>query len=155
MNKTESKNKIKWINEAKGEDGDCAYWVSTGGRFDIQPLFNHGTKPWSYDLHDRTLKTKRHTYGVRSAKQMAQEIVDKEAASKALDPATELRFAVESRNRWSALATHLENKVNTAQQGLEAIANAGLGFSYEGFTGQQALQKLAMVTLRKLAEEAK
>ena len=74
-----TQNKIKWINEAKGDGDGVAYWVSQDQRFDIEPLYNHATRPHAYNLHDRVKKAKVHTFSVKSAKAAAAQILIKEA----------------------------------------------------------------------------
>jgi hypothetical protein len=107
-----TRNEIKWINEAKGEDGP-AYWVSDDQRFDIEPLFSHGTRPWAYWLQDRINKTRKHCHSVRDAKQDALRILQKESEAKRREgDVIELRMALD---RVLKVLDEAERKRNAAQ----------------------------------------
>lgn len=66
---------VQWKNE--GEAGDAS-WVSVDQRFDIEPTYNHSTRPQGYRLHDRKNKTSKFTHQVGWAKGYAEDIVRKE-----------------------------------------------------------------------------
>ena len=72
--------KIRWINEAKGDETSEGFWRSLEGRFTINNLYNHSTRPFAYDLIETGRGKVAHGYTVKSVKEQAQKIIDMEIA---------------------------------------------------------------------------